>query len=135
MVPALSVNFKMAERTLLNCSQGKYESVAAGILTRFMTEDDRCVSVTETAEKLNVFRKAGVQFVPPAFRASMVIEDRFSLKLMMEFTPWKRKNMCIKAYDNLISCTLRKGYESGRIRTENEFKEVLKRVLSDYKEI
>ena len=35
----------------------------------------------------------------------------------------------------MIGCTLRKEYESGRIRTENEFKEVLERVLSDRKKI
>lgn len=35
----------------------------------------------------------------------------------------------------MIGCTLRKEYESGRIRTENEFKEVLERVSSDRKKI
>ena len=35
----------------------------------------------------------------------------------------------------MIGCTLRKAYESGKIRTEQEFKEVLHHVLSDCKEI
>ena len=35
----------------------------------------------------------------------------------------------------MIGRTLRKEYENGKIRLENEFMEVLKRVLSDSKEI
>lgn len=40
----------------------------------------------------------------------------------------------MKEHDNSIGCRLRKEYENGRIRTENEFKEVLNRVLFNCKE-
>lgn len=43
---------------------------------------------------------------------------------------WLHKYIYKKKYDNVIGCTLRNEYENGKIKTENEFKEVLDRVLS-----
>lgn len=48
---------------------------------------------------------------------------------------WLHKYVYKRGYDDLVGYTLRREYESGRIRIENEFKEVLNRVLSDCKEI
>ena len=61
------------------------------------------------------------------------IEIQYNTYYDRQLNNWLHKYVYKRKYDDLIGCTLRKEYESGRIRTENEFKEVLERVLSDHK--
>ena len=61
------------------------------------------------------------------------IEIQYNTYYDRQLNNWLHKYVYKRNYDNWIGCSLRKEYESGRIRTENEFKEVLERVLSDCK--
>ena len=75
---------------------------------------------------------------PPCGASSNIALWRAKIKPPVELVVgdlnnWLHKYVYKRKYDDLIGCTLRKEYESGRIRTENEFKEVLERVLSDRK--
>ena len=61
------------------------------------------------------------------------IEIQYNTYYDRQLNNWLHKYVYKRNYDNWIGCSLRKEYESGRIRTENEFKEVLERVLYDFK--
>ena len=63
------------------------------------------------------------------------IEIQYNTYYDRQLNNWLHKYIYKKNYNNMIGCTLRKAYESGKIRTEQEFKEVLHHVLSDCKEI
>lgn len=58
-----------------------------------------------------------------------------SLSVLYSPADWESINVYKRKYNDMIGRTLRKEYENGKIRLENEFMEVLKRVLSDSKEI
>ena len=63
------------------------------------------------------------------------IEIQYNTYYDRQLNNWLHKYIYKRNYNNTIGCTLRKAYESGKIRTEQEFKEVLHHVLSDCKEI
>ncbi len=63
------------------------------------------------------------------------IEIQYNTFFDRQLNNWLHKYIYKKNYNNKIGCILRKEYEHGRIRTENEFKEVLDRVLFDCKKI
>ena len=63
------------------------------------------------------------------------IEIQYNTYYDRQLNNWLHKYVYKRNYHNNIGCTLRKEYESGKIRTEQEFKEVLHHVLSDCKEI
>ena len=63
------------------------------------------------------------------------IEIQYNTYYDRQLNNWLHKYIYKRKYDNLVGWTLRRAYESGRIRTEYEFREVLSHVLSDCKEI
>lgn len=63
------------------------------------------------------------------------IEIQYNTYYDRQLNNWLHKYVYKKAADNSVGYALRKEYESGNIRTENEFKEVLNRVLSDSKKV
>lgn len=63
------------------------------------------------------------------------IEIQYNTYYDRQLNNWLHKYVYKRGYDDLAGYTLRREYESGRIRIENEFKEVLNSVLSDCKEI
>ena len=63
------------------------------------------------------------------------IEIQYNTYYDRQLNNWLHKYIYKRKYDNLVGWTLRRAYESGRIRTEYEFREVLCHVLSDCKEI
>ncbi len=63
------------------------------------------------------------------------IEIQYNTYYDRQLNNWLHKYIYKRNYNNTIGCTLRKAYESGKIGTEQEFKEVLHHVLSDCKEI
>lgn len=63
------------------------------------------------------------------------IEIQYNTYYDRQLNNWLHKYVYKRKYDNRVGCTLRREYESGRIKTENEFREVLNCVLSNCKEI
>ena len=63
------------------------------------------------------------------------IEIQYNTYYYRQLNNWLHKYVYKRKYNDMIGRTLRKEYENGKIRLENEFMEVLKRVLSDSKEI
>lgn len=63
------------------------------------------------------------------------IEIQYNTYYDRQLNNWLHKYVYKKADDNYVGCSLRKAYESGNIRTENEFGEVLNRVLSDSQKV
>lgn len=63
------------------------------------------------------------------------IEIQYNTYYDRQLNNWLHKYVYKRKYNDMIGRTLRKEYENGKIRLENEFMEVLKRVLSDSKEI
>lgn len=61
------------------------------------------------------------------------IEIQYNTAVDRQFNNWLHKYIYKKEYDNSIGCILHKLYTNGKIRTEQEFKEVLNRVLLDCK--
>lgn len=59
------------------------------------------------------------------------IEIQYNTYYDRQLNNWLHKYVYKREYDNFIGCSLRDAYENGKIRTENEFKEVLSRVLFD----
>lgn len=63
------------------------------------------------------------------------IEIQYNTYYDRQLNNWLHKYIYKQNYDNMVGCALRKEYESGKIRTEKVFKEVLNRVLSDSEKI
>ncbi len=63
------------------------------------------------------------------------IEIQYNTYYDRQLNNWLHKYIYKHDYDNKVGCTLRKEYENGKIRKEKEFKEVLRRVLSDSEKI
>ncbi len=63
------------------------------------------------------------------------IEIQYNTYYDRQLNNWLHKYKYNRKYNDIIGCTLRKEYENGMIRFENEFLEVLNCVLSDSKEI
>lgn len=63
------------------------------------------------------------------------IEIQYNTYYDRQLNNWLHKYKYKRKYNDIIGCTLRKEYENGMIRFENEFLEVLNCVLSDSKEI
>ncbi len=61
------------------------------------------------------------------------IEIQYNTYYDRQLNNWLHKYLYKKEYSADIGCTIRKQYECGNIRNENEFKEVLKYVLSNCK--
>lgn len=63
------------------------------------------------------------------------IEIQYNTYYDRQFNNWLHKYIYKKSFDDSVGYCLRRTYEDGKIKNENEFKEVLKNVLSDCKEI
>lgn len=63
------------------------------------------------------------------------IEIQYNTFFVRQFNNWLHKYIYKKNYNNTIGQMLRTFYENGKIRTEQEFREVMKDVLSSRKEI
>lgn len=59
------------------------------------------------------------------------VEIQFNTLYDRQINNWLHDYLYKKEYPEKIGCLLRKKYEDGLIRTENEFKEAMKHVLSD----
>ncbi len=59
------------------------------------------------------------------------IEIQYNTYYDRQFNNWLHKYIYKKNYENKVGCQLRKLYENGTIRTEQEFKEAMEHVLSD----
>ena len=59
------------------------------------------------------------------------IEIQYNTYYDRQFNNWLHKYIYKKNYENAIGLQLRKMYESAKIQTEQDFKEALKRVLSN----
>ena len=57
------------------------------------------------------------------------IEIQYNTYFDRQFNNWLHKYVYKKEYDNSVGCCLRKQYESAKILSEREFKEVLNNVL------
>lgn len=58
------------------------------------------------------------------------IEIQYNTYYDRQFNNWLHKYIYKKNYDNSVGCCLRELYESAKIQSEHEFKEVLEHVLS-----
>lgn len=63
------------------------------------------------------------------------IEIQYNTYYDRQFNNWLHKYIYKKKYDTNIGCILRQEYENAKIKTENEFKEVLNRVLLNSEEV
>ncbi len=59
------------------------------------------------------------------------IEIQYNTYYDRQFNNWLHKYIYKKNYENCVGLQLRRMYESAKIRTERDFKEALKHVLSD----
>ena len=63
------------------------------------------------------------------------IEIQFNTYYDRQFNDWMHDQFYKRGYDDKIGILLRKAYENGKIKSVEEFKEVLAHVLSDSKKI
>lgn len=63
------------------------------------------------------------------------IEIQYNTYYDRQLNNWLHKHVYKRNYNNKVGLTLRREYESGKIKTEKEFMEVLNRVLFNSKEI
>ncbi len=63
------------------------------------------------------------------------IEIQYNIYYDRQLNNWLHKYVYKRKYKSQVGYCLRQEYESGKIKNESEFKEVLERVLSDCKEI
>lgn len=63
------------------------------------------------------------------------IEIQYNIYYDRQINNWLHKYVYKRKYKSQVGYCLRQEYESGKIKNESEFKEVLERVLSDCKEI
>lgn len=63
------------------------------------------------------------------------IEIQYNTYYDRQINNWLHKYVYKRNYNSTIGCILRREYENGGIRTEQEFREVLNRVLPDCKKI
>lgn len=61
------------------------------------------------------------------------IEIQYNTYYDRQFNNWLHKHIYKKGYDNSVGMELRRQYENAKIQTEDDFKEVLKYVLSGCK--
>ena len=59
------------------------------------------------------------------------IEIQFNTLYDRQLNNWLHDYLYKKSYQDIVGYNMRKQYEAGKIRNENEFKEVLQNVLSD----
>ena len=63
------------------------------------------------------------------------IEIQYNTYYDRQFNNWLHKYVYKRQYNDVVGCIMRKEYEKGKIRLENEFKEALNRVFFDSKKI
>lgn len=79
------------------------------------------------------YRGVHIYFQPSSFHYP--IEIQYNIYYDRQLNNWLHKYVYKRNYKNQVGCCLRQEYESGKIRNENEFREVLEDVLSGSEEV
>lgn len=93
----------------------------------------RVADMSEGKAKDDGYRGVHVYFQLDNFHYP--IEIQYNTYYDRQFNNWLHKYIYKKKYDTNIGCILRQEYENAKIKTENEFKEVLNRVLLNSEEV
>ncbi len=93
----------------------------------------RVADLSDGKAKDDGYRGVHVYFQLSSFHYP--IEIQYNTYYDRQFNNWLHKYFYKKYLDNRIGYCLRRAYEDGKIKNENEFKEVLENVLSDCKKI
>lgn len=93
----------------------------------------RVANMSGGKSKDDGYRGVHVYFQLSSFH--YLIEIQYNTYYDRQFNNWLHKYVYKRGYDNHIGCILRQDYENAKIRNENEFKEMLRNVLSDSEKI
>ena len=93
----------------------------------------RVADMTGGKAKDDGYRGVHVYFQMSSFHYP--IEIQYNTFYDRQLNNWLHKYVYKRKYDNHVGSLLRQAYEDARIRNEDEFREVLKNVLSDCEKI
>ena len=93
----------------------------------------RVADMTSGKAKDDGYRGVHVYFQRSSFHYP--IEIQYNTFYDRQLNNWLHKYVYKRNYDNHVGSLLRQAYEAARIRNEDEFREVLKNVLSDCEKV